>query len=159
MLLILLLLFCALPFVELMLLVRLWEAIGLLPTLMIALGTGALGATLARQQGLATLARISSGLSQGEPPTDALVDGAMILLAGAVLITPGVLTDAFGFALLVPPVRQALKPLLRLVFRRMMRRAGERGATVVWHSGQPPAERGDVIDVEVTEVRSRDPDA
>ena len=155
----LLLLFTVLPIVEIALLVQLGGAIGWPLTLLVALGTGALGAALARQQGLTTLARISQQMAVGEAPTDSLIDGAMILLAGAVLITPGVLTDAFGFALLLPPVRAVLKPLLAAAVKRHVRSSVSRGGTVhVWSTGAPPNEapRGDVIDAEVIEVRSHD---
>ncbi|QDT67166.1 phage T7 F exclusion suppressor FxsA [Planctomycetes bacterium MalM25] len=157
--LILLLLFTLLPIVEIALLVKLGGAIGWPLTLLIALGTGALGAALARQQGLATLSRISRQMAAGEPPTDSLIDGAMILMAGAVLITPGVLTDAFGFALLMPPVRAVLKPLLAAAVKRHVRMsAGQGGNVRVWTTGSPPpgTPRGDVVDAEVIEVRTRD---
>lgn len=165
MLLTLLLLFTLLPMAEIYLLVRLWDAIGLGPTILIALGTGALGAALARQQGLATLSRLSRQVSAGEPPTDTLVDGAFILLAGAVLITPGVLTDAFGFALLLPPVRAVIKPLLLAALRKRLRRSvTSRGAVYTWGVSDPTAgghepSQGKVIDAEVLEVRTRDADA
>lgn len=157
--LILLLLFTVLPIVEIALLVQLGSSIGWIPTLFLALGTGALGATLARQQGLNTLARISRQMAAGEPPTDSLIDGAMILLAGAVLVTPGVLTDAFGFALLAPPVRALLKPLLAAAVKRHVRSSVAQGGTVhVWSTGSAPpdSQRGDVVDAEVIEVRTHD---
>lgn len=163
MLLVLILLFTVLPVLEISLLIELGQSIGWGWTLLIALGTGVLGASLARQQGLATLARISQQLADRQPPADALVDGAMILIAGAVLITPGILTDAFGFALLLPPVRALLKPLLRAALRRTVRRQGGAGGTVnVWSIGNPPnASRGptvdsDVIEGEVIDVQTRD---
>lgn len=160
MLLTLALLFIVLPLTELYLLVTLGQTIGWGWTLLIALGTGIVGASLARQQGLATLQRISQQLQTGQPPADALVDGAMILLAGAVLMTPGVLTDAFGFALLIPPVRAALKPLLKAAFLRRLHRHSAGGATVyTWSTGSPPpgspaAGSGDVVEGEVIEVRT-----
>ena len=158
----LLLLFTVLPLVEFSLLLWIHEQTDLITTVLIVLGTGALGAALAKQRGLATLSRIQRQLASGEAPTDALVDGAMILLAGAVLITPGVLTDAFGFALLAPPVRAVLKPLLRAWFVRRMRTGASGVKTFVWTSGggpqapfEPQQPGGRVVDVEVTEVRTR----
>ncbi|TWU00523.1 phage T7 F exclusion suppressor FxsA [Botrimarina colliarenosi] len=159
MLLTLLLLFTLLPMAEIYLLVTLFQTIGWFPTLLIALSTGVIGASLARSQGLATLSRITQEMSAGKAPADALVDGAMILLAGALLVTPGVLTDAFGFALLIPPLRSVLKPLLRAAFRRnLQRRSGPGGAVYTWSAGNPPPERraDQVIDAEVIEVRTRD---
>lgn len=163
MLLILILLFIVLPIVEFGLLYSLASEIGLLPTLLIALGTGILGASLTRSQGLATLARINRQMSGGEVPADALVDGAMILVAGAVLITPGILTDAFGFSLLMPPVRAALKPLLKAFFRRRLKR--HPGSAPVWSfGGTPPSgparPAGDeVLEGEILEVRTKNADS
>lgn len=160
MLLALVLLFTILPIVEITLLIELGKSIGIGWTLLIALGTGVLGASLARQQGLATLARITRQLSARETPTDALVDGAMILVAGAVLITPGILTDAIGFALLLPPVRAALKPLLRALLRRMVRRNGAAGSIHLGSVGGTPAQEpspdADIVEGEVIDVRTRD---
>lgn len=155
-----LVLFTVIPMVEIYLLMGMARTIGPLLTLLIALGTGVLGATLARQQGMATLAKLSRQMSSGQPPADTLVDGAMILLAGAVLITPGVLTDAFGFALLIPPIRNGLKPLLRAMFRNQVRRQASSGSTsaYVWSTSPSPESesRGRVIEAEVLEVRTRD---
>ncbi|MEM6328982.1 MAG: FxsA family protein [Planctomycetota bacterium] len=108
----LLLLFTAVPLAEFVLLSWLSDRVGLLATIGLVLVTGAVGATLARQQGLQTLLRIRQETAAGRLPGDALVDGALILLAGAVLITPGMLTDAVGFGLLAPPVRAAAKKWL-----------------------------------------------
>lgn len=167
MLLTLILLFTVLPMVEIALLIELWDAIGLLPTIAIALGTGVLGVALAQAQGLATLSKIQQQLRARERPTETLLDGAMILLAGVVLITPGVLTDLVGFALLVPPIRALLKPWVVALFKRRMQSRSVGGSTVhVWTSGtdtprmgsdDPP--RGDVIDAEVVEVRTKEDDA
>lgn len=112
----LILLLTIVPFVELILLVRLAELTSLSFTLVVVLVTGIVGATLARYQGWTTLLRIRRQLSDGHFPTDSLQDGAMILFAGALLLTPGLLTDAVGFALLVPPVRRVIK---RLIARRL----------------------------------------
>ncbi|MEN0111428.1 MAG: FxsA family protein [Planctomycetota bacterium] len=154
----LLLLFVALPTTELWLLAMMGSAIGWPTTLLIALGTGVLGATLARAQGLATLGRITRTIAAGEPPADALMDGAMVLVAGAVLITPGVLTDAFGFSLLLPPVRAALKPLLRVALRRAVKRGVARGSVHVWTSHSTSGRGADpnVVDGQVVSGRIAD---
>jgi UPF0716 protein FxsA len=108
----LLLLFTAVPLVELALLVWLGSRIGFWATMATVLGMGILGASLARWQGMRTLSRIQSELSAGRVPSDALVDGLLIIVAGVLLVTPGVLTDAFGFGMLIPPVRRLLKQFL-----------------------------------------------
>ena len=82
--------------------------IGPMPTIGLIVLTGILGATLARQQGLSTLAKIQNELKSGRPPTQELVEGAMIVVGGLVLLTPGILTDLFGFAMMVPGIRRSL---------------------------------------------------
>lgn len=79
-----------------------------MPTIGLIVLTGIIGATLARQQGLSTLAKIQNELKQGRAPTQELVEGAMIVVGGLVLLTPGILTDIFGFAMMVPGIRRSL---------------------------------------------------
>ncbi|MBW2391178.1 MAG: FxsA family protein [Deltaproteobacteria bacterium] len=98
----LLLLFIALPALELMLLIELGQRIGTLETVGVIVLTGVVGASMARNQGLRVLSYVQQQVAAGQMPTDALVDGIMILLASALLITPGILTDAFGFLCLIP---------------------------------------------------------
>jgi UPF0716 protein FxsA len=105
----LLLLFTVVPLIELALLVYLGQWVGFWPTMALVLGTGVLGAWLAKVQGLFVLRQVQSELAQGRMPTNALVDGALILVAGTVLLTPGLITDLFGFVLLVPPGRAAAR--------------------------------------------------
>ncbi|MFP6768381.1 MAG: FxsA family protein [Planctomycetaceae bacterium] len=102
----LLILFTILPLLDLWLLFKLsdgflsfWAAVGLV------IGTGILGAALARHQGMRAWQHLHEQLGQGHLPTGALLDGVLILLAGTVLITPGLITDVFGLLLLVPPLR------------------------------------------------------
>jgi UPF0716 protein FxsA len=117
----LLVLFIVIPAVELALLVELGSHIGALATLAIIVATGMLGAALARHQGLRTVRAIQDELARGELPAGSLVDGLIILLAGALLITPGILTDAVGFLCLVPRFRQALRRMLQRRFERAIR--------------------------------------
>lgn len=114
----LLLLFILVPIAELLLLLEIGKHVGLVPTLTLVIFTGALGAFLARRQGLGVLAEIRSEMAEGRLPTTQLVDGTLILLAGAVLMTPGVLTDLVGFFCLFPPGRRRLKEFLRRRFER-----------------------------------------
>lgn len=112
----LLLLFTLLPFVELLLLIYIADQTNFLFTVGLILVTGVVGAFLARWQGVQTVAKIRRDLAEGRPPADSLVDGLLILVAGAVLLTPGILTDLFGFVLLIPPLRMLVK---RYVGRRI----------------------------------------
>lgn len=101
----LLLLFTVVPFLELVILVWLGGRIGLVPTVALVLTTGVVGAALARHQGLATWRRFQAALSAGRLPGRELLEGLLVLIAGAFLVTPGVLTDTVGFILLVPAAR------------------------------------------------------
>lgn len=114
----LLLLFIVVPAVELAILIQVGKALGTIPTLALIVFTGILGAYLARLQGLSVLSRAQVQMNRGELPAGSLADGVMILVAGALLMTPGILTDAFGFALLVPAFRNAIKSFLLARFRK-----------------------------------------
>lgn len=105
----LLALFTVIPAVELVVLIALGRSVGFWPTAALVLVTGVLGAWLARREGLKVFFAVQAEVAQGRMPTDQLLDGLMIVVAGAVLLTPGLLTDAFGFLLLVPTGRKAIK--------------------------------------------------
>jgi len=124
----LLLIFTVVPLVELALLVELAKRTSVTATLTLVLATGFLGAWLARREGIKALTRIQSELNSGVMPTEAMLDGALIVLAGVVLVTPGMLTDLAGFALLVPPIRGAVKKKLASAFRARVVRMEEGGA-------------------------------
>jgi UPF0716 protein FxsA len=128
----LLVLFTLVPLVELFLLIQVGRVIGLWPTIGIVIATGALGAWLARFQGLRVLWTIRENLAQGTMPTTALLDGALILAAGAVLLTPGLITDAIGFFLLIPAGRALVRKLLVDAFHRHLRRGGPTTIDAQW---------------------------
>lgn len=119
-------LFIFLPLVELALLVQIGQWIGVLWTVALVAATGVLGAALARRQGARAWLAIQEELRQGRMPAGALLDGLLILMGGIVLLTPGVLTDLLGFALLAPPTRRAFKGWLR---RRLDRAVRQRDAS------------------------------
>ncbi|MDP0491155.1 MAG: FxsA family protein [Verrucomicrobiota bacterium JB023] len=108
----LLLLFILIPLAELGIFMSLGSQIGLGPTIAIIIITGFLGAALTKTQGAKALAKFRASMAQGQLPHREIIDGVLILLAGAVLLTPGFLTDTIGFALLVPPIRQTLRGVL-----------------------------------------------
>jgi UPF0716 protein FxsA len=97
----------AVPIVEIALFIQVGGWLGLWPTIAIVILTAAIGTVLLRAQGLATLGELQRRLGAGEDPSTTLAHGAMILVAGVLLLTPGFFTDAVGFALLTPPVRAA----------------------------------------------------
>ena len=119
----LLLLFIAVPLVELYLLLKLAEWTSGTFTFALVILTGVVGATLARRQGWSVVSRLQRELDAGEMPAQTLVDALMIFVAGALLITPGVLTDGLGFSLLVPACRR--------LYRRAMLRWLREHVTVV----------------------------
>lgn len=126
MLLILMLLFVLVPLAELSLLVYIGTLVGVLYTVLIVVATGLVGAVLARYQGLATLSRVRTSLEQGILPANELFEGLLILVGGLLLLTPGVLTDAVGFALLVPYTRRTVAGWVRRWLGRRMAK-GEAG--------------------------------
>jgi len=137
----LLLLFTVVPLIELGLLIQIGRVIGLAPTIAIVLLTGFAGAALARWQGLATLKRVQTDMSEGRVPAGALVDGLLILVAGAVLLTPGLLTDIFGFLLLIPTTRTAVRRALIEAFRgRVQGGGGPDTFDARWSSDRDPDE-------------------
>ena len=107
------LLFTIVPLVELYLLLKLGGYIGVYATIGVVIGTGIAGGLLAKSQGLAVMRQASWDLDQGRMPAESLFDGALILVAGAMLITPGLLTDCLGLLLLIPPTRRTFKAWLR----------------------------------------------
>jgi len=103
-----LLLFVAMPIIEIAVLLRVGGALGWFPTLVIVIITAFLGTAMLRQQGLATLNKARQRLSSGEMPAEELLEGMLLLVGGVLLLTPGFVTDSFGFACLIPVTRQWL---------------------------------------------------
>lgn len=133
------LLFTLVPLVELALLIRIGGLIGLGPTLGVVLVTGAAGAWLARREGLRSWLAVQGEMAAGRVPGEELVHGMIILFAGALLVTPGVLTDAVGFSLLLRPLRRRLIARLRERFTRQLETGtagamGMPGVRIFWSS-------------------------
>ena len=115
---VLFLLLIALPILELWVIVQVGQAIDWAPTLVLLVGISVAGAWLLKQQGSATWRRLQDSLRRGRVPTNEATDGALILLGGALLLTPGFVTDAVGLFLLIPPTRAAVKGLARTLLAR-----------------------------------------
>lgn len=109
--------FIAIPILEMYLLIQVGSRIGALPTIGLVVLTATIGIWLLRMQGLATLARLQSRLNQGEIPGQELLEGIVLLVGGALLLTPGFFTDGLGFVCLLPGLR---KPLAEWLIRRGM---------------------------------------
>jgi len=116
----LILIFTIVPFIELSLLIELGSVIGTLNTILVVVITGVIGAFMARIAGFSVLFKIQENLRQGIFPRDELFDGVLILIGGAFLLTPGLLTDALGFFLLLPLGRSAVKRWLQEILKRRM---------------------------------------
>ncbi len=139
--------FLAVPLIEIGLFIQVGGAIGLWPTLGIVVLTAIIGTWLVRSQGMMALGNLRNSFSRLDDPTEHLAHGAMILFAGALLLTPGFFTDAVGFALLIPPVRRGVFNYLR-----------KRVKVQTFDMGGPRPQDPDVIDVEFHEVNRDNPD-
>jgi len=128
-------LFVATPFIEIALLIKLGDFLGFWPTIGIVVVTAIVGANVLRAQGLATMQRVTQSISSGEPPIQPMVDGFFLAISGAFLLTPGVITDAIGLLLLVPPVRHAIA---RWGFGRMVKKGNFTVHT--YTTGEQPTE-------------------
>ncbi|WP_319545806.1 FxsA family protein [Ruegeria conchae] len=144
--------FLLVPIIEIALFIQVGGLIGLWPTLAIVVLTAVLGTVLVRTQGRTALANLQRSFAELDDPTEPLAHGAMILLSGVLLLTPGFFTDAVGFALLVPGIRVA-------VFRYLKSKATitqfQMGTSAQFRTGPDPFNQDDVIDGEFTEVRPR----
>lgn len=136
--------FLAVPLIEIALFIQVGGAIGLWPTLGIVVLTAIAGTWLVRTQGAMALGDLRGSFLRGTDPAEPLAHGAMIVFAGALLLTPGFFTDAVGFALLLPPVRRAAFQYIR---SRVTVQNFEMGGS------QPPhSPKDDVIDGEYHEL-------
>jgi len=113
-------LFIGMPMLELIVLLKINESLGLWHTFALVVVTGVVGAFLARTQGLLVFRRIQQDLAEGRMPAPRIMDGVMILAAGLLLVTPGLITDTAGFLLLIPVVRAAIRVRLRKWFERKL---------------------------------------
>ncbi|KJE33587.1 exclusion suppressor FxsA [Thalassospira sp. HJ] len=171
--------FVAMPIIEIAVFIQAGELIGLWPTIGVVVLTAIIGTSLMRAQGLQTLAKAQSQMDQGEMPIGALFDGICILVAGVLLLTPGFVTDTFGFLLLVPPLRQLVgaKVIMKLVQSGNIRTnfgGGGFGATysggtqggghrpggaggAAGRTGSRPRGSGPIIDGDFEDVSPHDP--
>lgn len=120
--------FLVMPLLELYAIVQVAGIIDTLPTIGLLLLVSMVGAWLVKTQGFSLLARINADISGGKMPTHALIDGAMVVLGGALLLTPGFITDGIGLAFQLPPVRAMIRPLItRSIARRVEVRTAASG--------------------------------
>ncbi len=161
--------FTVVPLVELYLLIGMGRQVGALPTIGFVLVTGLLGAMLAKHEGLRVLRSWQTSMAQGRIPEDGIVSGALILVGGVLLVSPGVLTDITGMFLLIPPTRRWVAARIRKSMERRKREGTFRVTSfgmggfqpggvseddgTAWPSSRSPRQPGEV-DAEFTEDRS-----
>lgn len=114
------LLFITIPIAELALLVWLGSLIGFWPTMGLVILTGLAGAALARASGLKVVQQIRAEIAAGRMPVDSMIDGLLVLVGGIVLLTPGVLSDLLGIALLVPATRAMMRRFVQKKMRKLV---------------------------------------
>ncbi|GAE34115.1 FxsA family protein [Halalkalibacter akibai] len=117
----LLLLIIIVPALEIAVLILSGNVLGVWPTILLIIATGVLGAWLAKKEGLQAIRLAQLQAQQGQLPSGVLLDGICILIGGVVLLTPGFITDAIGFFLLIPKTRTYAKALLLKLFHTMIK--------------------------------------
>ena len=127
-------LFILVPIAELYVIIEIGGAIGILPTLALLVVDSVVGAALARSQSRAAWERFNRALAEGRVPGREVFDGAMIIVGGALLLTPGFITDVVGLCLLLPPTRALLRSFLT---RSISRRAGVAWRVTTFDSARP----------------------
>lgn len=161
-----LVLFLLLPILELFVFVQVAGSVGFGTALLGAVAATVIGVWLVKQQGLGVLRRANDKVARGEAPTDEVVNGTLLLLAGILLLAPGFVTGAVGLLLLLPPVRALLRGSLRrrfaagpIVIARSTRIGGSFGSGIGFPGGGvPPTRRGDVLDADSWEEPPTGPD-
>jgi UPF0716 protein FxsA len=137
--LLLVLIFIIVPLAELYVIIQVGNAIGLVPTLVLLLADALLGSMLLRHQGRAAWIQFNRALAENRLPHKEVFDGILVIMGGALLLTPGFITDIFGLILLIPPTRAIVRGITSRVVRRRM----AMGATI-WSMGRgqrPPRQR------------------
>ena len=162
-------LFLVVPIIELYVIVQVASSVGVLETIGLLIVISVVGAWLVRHEGMSVMRKVQTQLQQGQMPTKQLVDGALILFAGALMLTPGFVTDALGVLLLVPPTRIAIRGVLMRRFRRRVTVIGGSsgasapggfpfGATYVDVDGTESPTARDIVDL-TRDDEPRDPPA
>ena len=160
----LILLFILVPIAELYVIIKIGGAIGVVPTLGLLVADALLGSMLLRQQGRAAWVRFNRALAENRIPHKEVLDGVLIIFGGALLLTPGFLTDIVGLTLLIPPTRALVRALMARIVRGRLS-VGPRAAT--WGYGHvrrrgarrqpaPAGARPDDIEGSGHEVRDED---
>ena len=146
-------LFIFIPLLELVLLIKIGEYIGVVWTILLVGSTGAVGISLARWQGLEVIGKLKSNLQQKQLPHNNLLDGILLLVGAATLLTPGLITDLLGFSLIIPVSRRRIRTLVKkklkakVNFRSYYPGAGETESEAE-SSADKTEEEEEIIDIE-----------
>jgi UPF0716 protein FxsA len=149
------------PLAELVVLIRIGQLTDTWVPIALVIVTGIVGTGLARWQGLQALGRIREDARAGRVPAGAIIDGVLILVAGILLVTPGVFTDLFGLALLIPPLRALMKRAVAAWIRHNVEVRVSRASAGYWsqaNSGPHGTRRDEIIDVKVLNKQVEDAD-
>jgi UPF0716 protein FxsA len=155
--LLLFLLFIVVPILELAVLIQIGQAIGVLPTIALLIADSVLGAALMRSQGRAAWMRFNAALAEGRVPGREVMDGVLVIFGGALLLTPGFLSDVLGLVLLLPPTRAIVRKVLvaRYGSRLVATAAGGARSRVFGFGGTRPPRHDDVVDSSATDADPR----
>ena len=152
-------LFLVIPILEIYILLKVGDIVGAFPTVILVVLTAVIGAGLLRQQGLSTLARLQQNIGQGKLPAQEIIEGVLLAVGGALLMTPGFVTDTIGFLCLIPFSR-------KFIAQAIMKRSADRlkagvNAQMGGFSYQTYSERAptnpNVVEGEFTEVKENPP--
>ena len=149
------LLFTITPVVELYLLIKIGQVFGAMETVLLVIVMGLAGAALARSQGLAVVRQFQEASRKGEMPADPILDGLLVVAGGALLVTPGVLTDLLGLALVAPPTRRYFREFIKSRITMSLRTGGGfyyYSGPGGYHQGGPDISGGDKKDNDVIDV-------
>jgi UPF0716 protein FxsA len=144
----LLALFIVVPLVELCVIIQVGEAIGVLWTIALLLADSILGTLLMRSQSRTAWRRFQLALAEGRPPAREVLDGVLVIFGGALLLTPGFVTDIFGAVFLLPPTRAVVRGLLMRRFAARLFVGAVGGAATRMRRGRPSDVEGTAVDVE-----------
>ncbi len=144
--LLLVVLFIIIPIAELALLIQVGQLIGVWWTILLLIADAILGSWLLRAQGRAAWRRFNEALGGGKLPHREVVDGVLIIFGGALLLTPGFITDIFGLLFLIPPTRAVMRRLL--VRRGMLKLVGSMPGTASPPNGRPHDIEGSAVDID-----------
>ena len=150
------LIFVVVPMLELLLLIKIGQGIGALATVALVVGTALTGAFIISRQSLTVVSRSLEALSDGRPPVEPVLDGLFLLMAGALLVTPGLITDVVALALLVPPLRRLIaRAAMRWALRRTRAHIETFTTEVDPDRRRPSAGDGSIIEGEFERIDER----